>query len=83
MICSGSTLNANAPNAKLFASIRKQLSDASVVIPLQQSELYETVTTRVFQDYWIRTVSGSSFSRRISVLLLYATVGIGLGPTGS
>ena len=36
---------------KLFASIRKQLPDASVVIPLQQSELYETVTTRVFQDY--------------------------------
>jgi hypothetical protein len=36
---------------KLFSSIRKQLPDASVVIPLQQSQLYETVTTRVFQDY--------------------------------
>jgi hypothetical protein len=36
---------------KLFPSLRKQLPDASVVIPLQQSQLYETVTTREFQDY--------------------------------
>jgi hypothetical protein len=38
---------------KLFASIRKQLpNDASAVIrPNQRSELYETVSTRVFEDY--------------------------------
>ena len=38
---------------KLFASIRKQLpNDTSAVIrPNQQSELYETVSTRVFDDY--------------------------------
>jgi len=37
---------------KLFSSIRKLLPDnTSAVIPLQQSELYETVTTRIFQDY--------------------------------
>jgi len=38
---------------KLFASIRKQLpNDTSAVIrPNQQSELYETVSTRVFEDY--------------------------------
>ena len=37
----------------LFASIRKQLpSDTFALIrPNQQSELYETVSTRVFEDY--------------------------------
>ena len=46
--------NATAYNAreKLLSQIRKQLPDnASAVIPLQQSELYETVSTRGFQDY--------------------------------
>ena len=37
---------------KLFASIRKQLpNDTSAVIRPAQSELYETVSTRVFEDY--------------------------------
>jgi hypothetical protein len=48
------TQNAAAYNARerLLSQIRKQLPDnASAVIPLQQSELYETVSTRVFQDY--------------------------------
>jgi hypothetical protein len=36
---------------KLFSSIRKQLPDSSAVIPLQQAQLYVTVSTRVFQDY--------------------------------
>ncbi len=38
---------------KLFASIRKELpNDTSAVIrPNHQSELYETVSTRVFEDY--------------------------------
>jgi hypothetical protein len=37
---------------KLFSSIRKQLPDnASAVMPLKQSELFETVRTLVFQDY--------------------------------
>lgn len=37
---------------KLFSSIRKQLPDnASGVIPLKQSELFESVRSRVFQDY--------------------------------
>ena len=39
---------------KLFSSIRKQLpnnASASAMLPLQQSLLYQTVTTRVFQDY--------------------------------
>ena len=37
---------------KLFSSIRKQLPDnASAVMPLKQSELFETVRILVFQDY--------------------------------
>jgi hypothetical protein len=37
---------------KLFSSIRKQLPDnTSAVIPLKQTELFETVRIRVFQDY--------------------------------
>jgi hypothetical protein len=37
---------------KLFSSIRKQLPDnASGVMPLKQSELFETVRILVFQDY--------------------------------
>jgi hypothetical protein len=38
---------------KLFALIRKQLpkNTAGIVRPLQQEDLYETVSTRVFQDY--------------------------------
>ena len=37
---------------KLFSSIRKQLPDnASAVMPLKQSELFETVRKLVFQDY--------------------------------
>jgi hypothetical protein len=38
---------------KLFASIRKQLPNntSGVVRPPQQEDLYETVSTRVFQDY--------------------------------
>ncbi len=37
---------------KLFASIRKKLqNNTSDVIPLPQGELYETISTRVFQDY--------------------------------
>jgi hypothetical protein len=46
--------NATAYDAreKLFSSIRKQLPDnASAVMPLKQSELFETVRTLVFQDY--------------------------------
>jgi hypothetical protein len=37
----------------LFASIRKQLpkNTAGIVRPPQQEDLYETVSTRVFQDY--------------------------------
>jgi hypothetical protein len=38
---------------KLFASIRKQLpkNTTGILRPLQQEDLYETVSTRVFQDY--------------------------------
>ena len=37
---------------KLFSSIRKQLPDnASAVMPLKQSELFQTVRKLVFQDY--------------------------------
>jgi hypothetical protein len=37
---------------KLFSSIRKHWNNTSGVIrPLQEAELYETVSTRVFQDY--------------------------------
>jgi hypothetical protein len=38
---------------KLFSSIRKQLPNntSGVIRPLQQGELYETVSTSVFQDY--------------------------------
>jgi hypothetical protein len=51
---------------KLFASIRKQLpNDTSAVIRPAQSELYETVSTRVFEDY-SDTTSGSDCSPRTS-----------------
>jgi len=47
--------NPNAYDAreKLFASICKQLPNnvSGVVKPPQQEDLYETVSTRVFQDY--------------------------------
>jgi hypothetical protein len=37
---------------KLFASIRKQLpNDTSAVMRAPQEDLYETMSTRVFQDY--------------------------------
>jgi hypothetical protein len=37
---------------KLFASIRKQLpNNTSAVIRVPQEDLYETMSTRVFQDY--------------------------------
>jgi hypothetical protein len=38
---------------RLFASIRKQLpkNTSGILRPLQQEDLYETVSTRVFQDY--------------------------------
>lgn len=38
---------------KLFASIREQLPNntSGVVRPGQQEDLYETLSTRVFQDY--------------------------------
>ena len=42
-----------AAREKLFASIRKQLPNktSGVIRPLQPESLYETVSTRVFQDY--------------------------------
>lgn len=47
--------NPNAYDAreKLFASIRKQLPNnmSGMVKPPQQEDLYETVSTRLFQDY--------------------------------
>ena len=47
--------NPNAYDAreKLFASIHKQLPNnmSGMVKPPQQEDLYETVSTRVFQDY--------------------------------
>jgi hypothetical protein len=37
---------------KLFASIRKQLpNNTSAVMRVPQEDLYETMSTRVFQDY--------------------------------
>jgi hypothetical protein len=38
---------------RLFASIRKQLpkNTSGIVRPVQQEDLYETVSTRVFADY--------------------------------
>jgi hypothetical protein len=47
--------NQNAYDAreKVFASIRKQLPNnmSGMVKPPQQADLYETVSTRIFQDY--------------------------------